>query len=40
MFDGDTVFAFGTGEKQCDISALLAAGAETAAKAIINAVKA
>ena len=40
MFDGDTVFAFGTGEKQCDISALLAAGAEAAAKAIINAVKA
>jgi L-aminopeptidase/D-esterase-like protein len=40
MFDGDTVFAFGTGEKQCNISALLAAGAEVAAKAIINAVKA
>lgn len=40
MYDGDTVFAFGTGEKQCDISALLAAGAEAAAKAIINAVKA
>lgn len=40
MYDGDTVFAFGTGEKQCDISALLAAGAEAAARAIINAVKA
>jgi L-aminopeptidase/D-esterase-like protein len=40
MFDGDTVFAFGTGEKQCDISALLAAGTEAAARAIINAVKA
>ncbi len=39
MFDGDTVFAFGTGEAQCDISALLAAGAEAAARAIINAVK-
>lgn len=38
MFDGDTVFAFGTGERQCDISALLAAGAEAAARAIINAV--
>lgn len=40
MFDGDTVFAFGTGETQCDISALLAAGAEAAARAIINAVRA
>lgn len=40
MFDGDTVFAFGTGEKECDISALLAAGAEATARAIINAVKA
>ena len=39
MFDGDTVFSFGTGEKQCDISALLAAGAEASAKAIINAVR-
>ncbi len=39
MFDGDTVFAFGTGEAQCDISALLAAGAEAAARAIINAVR-
>lgn len=39
MFDGDTVFAFGTGERQCDISALLAAGAEATARAIINAVK-
>lgn len=40
MFDGDTVFAFGTGEGQCDISALLAAASEAAARAIINAVKA
>lgn len=40
MFDGDTVFSFGTGEKQCDLSAVLAAGAEAAARAIVNAVKA
>jgi len=39
MFDGDTVFAFGTGEKQCDLSTLLAAGAEAAARAIENAVR-
>ncbi len=40
MFDGDTVFAFGTGERQCGISALLAAAAEASARAIINAVSA
>ena len=40
MFDGDTVFAFGTGSKPCDINAVLAAGAEVAARAIINAVTA
>ncbi len=40
MFDGDTVFSFGTGEKECDLSALIAAGAEAAARAISNAVKA
>ena len=40
MFDGDTVFAFGTGSKPCDINAVLAAGAEAAARAIINAVTA
>jgi L-aminopeptidase/D-esterase-like protein len=40
MFDGDTVFAFGTGEKECCISALLAAAAEVSARAIINAVSA
>jgi L-aminopeptidase/D-esterase-like protein len=38
MFDGDTVFAFGTGETECDIHAVLAAGAEVSARAIINAV--
>lgn len=40
MFDGDTVFAFGTGEKTGDFNAILAAGTEAAARAIINAVKA
>lgn len=40
MFDGDTVFAFGTGERECGISALLAAAAEASARAIINAVSA
>ncbi len=40
MFDGDSVFAFGTGEMQCGISALLAAAAEVSARAIINAVSA
>jgi L-aminopeptidase/D-esterase-like protein len=39
MFDGDTVFAFGTGEKKCGLSSLLAAGAEAAARAIENAVR-
>ncbi len=38
MFDGDTVFAFGTGEKAGDFNAVLAAGAEAAARAVINAV--
>ncbi len=38
MFDGDTVFAFGTAEKTGDFNALLAAGAEAAARAVINAV--
>ncbi|MBT3318744.1 MAG: P1 family peptidase [Clostridia bacterium] len=38
MFDGDTVFAFGTGQKKSDINAILAAGAEVAARAIENAV--
>lgn len=38
MFDGDTVFAFGTGEKEADFNAILAAGAEAAARAVINAV--
>lgn len=38
MFDGDTVFAFGTGAATGDFSAILAAGAEAAARAIVNAV--
>lgn len=38
MFDGDTVFAFGTGAAAADFSAILAAGAEAAARAILNAV--
>jgi L-aminopeptidase/D-esterase-like protein len=38
MFDGDTVFAFGTGAASGDFSAILAAGAEVAARAIVNAV--
>jgi L-aminopeptidase/D-esterase-like protein len=38
MFDGDTVFAFGTGEKTGDFNAILTAGAEAVARAIINAV--
>jgi L-aminopeptidase/D-esterase-like protein len=38
MFDGDTVFAFGTGEKTSDFNAILTAGAEAVARAVINAV--
>ncbi len=38
MFDGDTVFAFGTGTASGEFSAILAAGAEVAARAIVNAV--
>ena len=37
MFDGDTVFAFGTGELEGDFNAILAAGAQAAARAILNA---
>ncbi len=40
MFDGDTVFAFSMGELPCSIHAILAAGAEAAARAIQNAVEA
>lgn len=40
MFDGDTVFAFSAGELECSIHAVLAAGAEAAARAIVNAVEA
>jgi L-aminopeptidase/D-esterase-like protein len=40
MFDGDTVFAFSSGELGCSIHAVLAAGAEAAARAIVNAVEA
>ncbi len=39
MFDGDTVFAFGTGAVCGDFNAILAAGAEVCARAIVNAVK-
>jgi len=39
MFDGDTVFAFGTGQVQADINAILAAGTKAAACAIENAVR-
>jgi L-aminopeptidase/D-esterase-like protein len=39
MFDGDTVFAFSAGELPCSIHAVLAAGAEAAARAIVNAVE-
>ena len=39
MFDGDTVFAFGTSELEGDFNAILAAGAQAAAKAILNAVR-
>jgi L-aminopeptidase/D-esterase-like protein len=38
MFDGDTVFAFGTGAAAGEFTAILAAGAEAAARAIVNAV--
>ncbi len=38
MFDGDTVFAFGTGTVSGEFTAILAAGAEAAARAIANAV--
>lgn len=40
MFDGDTVFAFSMGSMPCSIHAVLAAGAEAAARAIVNAVEA
>lgn len=39
MHDGDTVFAFGTGQKKCNIDAVLAAGTKAAALAIENAVR-
>ena len=38
MFDGDTVFAFGTAAAEADFHAILAAGAEVSARAIVNAV--
>ena len=40
MFDGDAVFAFSMGDLPCSIHAVLAAGAEAAARAIVNAVEA
>lgn len=39
MHDGDTVFAFGTGQYECNINAILAAGTKAAAMAIENAVR-
>lgn len=40
MLDGDTVFAFSAGELPYNIHAVLAAGAQVAAQAILNAVEA
>lgn len=39
MHDGDTVFAFGIGQYECNINAILAAGTKAAAMAIENAVR-
>lgn len=39
MFDGDTTFAFATGEKSADINALGVAAAEAVAQAILRAVR-
>lgn len=39
MFDGDTIFALGTGEKKADISMIGAFAAEVTAEAILRAVK-
>ena len=39
MHDGDTVFAFGTGQKKCNVDAVLAAGTKAAALAIENSVR-
>lgn len=38
MFDGDTIFALATGEKQGDFNRILIAAAEVTARAIVNAV--
>lgn len=39
MFDGDTIFALGTGRKEADISMVGASAAEVMAEAIVRAVK-
>lgn len=39
MFDGDTIFALGTGEKNADVSMVGACAAEVTAEAILRAVK-
>jgi L-aminopeptidase/D-esterase-like protein len=39
MFDGDTIFALGTGEKTADVSMVGAFAAEVMAEAILRAVK-
>lgn len=39
MFDGDTIFALGTGEKKADVSMVGAFAAEVMAEAILRAVK-
>jgi L-aminopeptidase/D-esterase-like protein len=39
MYDGDTLFALSTGEKQADLSALGAAAAEVVAEAIVRAIQ-
>lgn len=40
IFDGDIVFAFSTGDKQCDLQTLGTIAAKLTAEAIVNAVKA
>jgi L-aminopeptidase/D-esterase-like protein len=39
MFDGDTIFALATGEKNADVSMLGAFAAEAMAEAILRAVR-
>lgn len=39
MFDGDTIFALSTGNKNCDITTIGVAATEVVARAVMNAVK-